>query len=919
MKKQLNCLLFLLIANTVFATDIYLSSNGNDGNDGSTSEKAVATLSKAVALIPTNSSDYIIKVSGIIPVTSEVLINRNISFTMEGDTEMLSGFDGGNTSRILHLQNAAGATVLKNLIFRNGYTTAEGGAIRIDNSGKCTLLNCIIRNNQSVKAGGGIALFSSAQSETAVTIQNTLIANNESTNNGGGGIFIDNNNANNQNTVAIINSTIYKNRAKTYGGAIYVSGKGNGNSSLTFVNVTVVENRSQGNGGHCGGLNVRDADGQVTLKVYNSIWEDNLGENNGSPAYRDIGFSGGTAGVTQGTYASTVFFNHSFIGLIGGITGSVPAGNTVGYGTGKAAGLATPGEDYIASQNSIPLDFFSDALEYGDAQYLQNLNVNTDQTGNIRAFADGKCAAGAVEVPATFVVTNPDPHEYQHFLIYGQSLSVGQESFYPISTENVPGNYMIGNQMWINYGNTNLDLLNPLVSSRQISYPLTCENPLVAAVNHLQQQKNADSPTDNTRFIATSCGTGAQPIANLAKGSERGLYERDFLTAIKQAQKITIKSGSSISCPAIFWMQGENDYNSTKLPKDEYKEAMLKLKTDMQTDIRQRYHQTEKPVFFTYQTGGGWTNGNRELLIGMAQLEASNENGDVICVGPVYQLSFSNNHLCSNGSRWFGEYMAKVYYKTQVLGEEFKPLQPKTLYRDAQNPNKVIVRFHVPVPPLAFDSLILEKRQNYGFSIYKDNAKQTISNVEIVNDCVEITCTNALTGNIEVLYGEKNTINGVGNLRDSDPYLSKSTYVDGDTKDETGNYIYPRVDKEDCTGVLRESFRPVTREPLDETGEIIYGKPYPLYNFSLAFNYKLAAGQDTFAVPNMEQATTGLPRIPVTYNAVPNSTELYNLSGVKIGQWRNAAQPDLSQVPLGVYIVRNQYDGGVETKKIVVK
>jgi hypothetical protein len=918
MKRNLLSLLFLSLAVTVSASDIYLSSGGSDANDGATPEKTVATLTKAVSLIPTGGTDYVIKVSGIIPVSSETLINRNIRLVIEGSTETLSGFDGGNTSRILHLRNAEGETTLKNLTFRNGYSAAEGGAIRIDNSGKCLILNCIIRDNRATRQGGGIALFGSSAAEADVTIQNSLIAFNESTGNGGGAIFIDNNTANKRTAVSVINSTIYKNRAKTYGGAIYVSGKSGVNSSLAFVNVTVTENSSQGNGGHCGGLNVRDTDGQFQLEVYNSIWEDNVGENNGSPAYRDIGFSGGTSGVTQGAFGTNAFVSNSFVGLLAGLSGSVPAGNTVGYGTSKAAGLAAPSAGYIASQNSIPPDFDSNALKKGDAQYLQALNINTDQLGNIRAFTDGKCAAGAVEVPAKFVVTNPDPHDYLHFIIYGQSLSDGQESFYPISTENVPGNYMIGDQMWIAHGNAHLDSLRPLVSSRQISYSLTCENPLVAAVNHLQLQKNVDLPTDETRFIATSCGTGAQPIANLSKGSERGLYERDFLTAINQGRKITARTGSTIFCPAIYWMQGENDYNSTKLPKDEYKAAMIQLKNDMQADIQECYKQTDKPIFYTYQTGGGWTNGNRELLIGMAQLEASNEYDDVVCVGPTYPLSFSNNHLCSNGSRWYGEYMAKVYYKTQVLDEDFKPLQPEALYRDAQNPKKIRIEYHVPVPPLVFDSLILEKRIHYGFSIYLNNSKQTLTQVQIVGNSVELTAASNLIGDVEVLYGEKNTINGVGNLRDSDPFQAKSNYIDGDMKDENGDFIYPRVDKADCTGVLRESFRPITREPMDENGDIIYNRPYPLYNFSLAFNYKIPAGDDGFTVPNMNGVPSAAPSVSNTGKRKILQTELFDLSGIRFRIWNSEEKPHFANIQAGVYLLKTQYRQSSETHKIII-
>ena len=899
--KAITCLLLLFVVIiTSSATEIYLSSTGNDANDGSTPEKSVATLNKAIGLIPTGGTDYVIKISGIIHVSSEVLVNRNIDFTIEGSTEILSGFDGGNTSRILHFQNTTGETVLKNLTFRNGYTAAEGGAIRIYNSGKFIFLNCVIQNNHSAKQGGGIAIFNSSASEPVIVIQNSLLAFNESTGSHGGGIFADDNGGDKKITLSIINSTFYKNISKSYVGAMFVSGSQT-ESSFIIINSTIIENVAGDNGGFGPGFNFRDASKSAKY-IYNCILEDNQARNG---AYGDL--------ACNTSYNDSHFsIRNSYVGFLAGgtYTDNVSYNNTIRYQGSKAAGLATPSADYIASQNSVPLDFDSDGLKKGDAQYLQALNIDSDQLGNIRLFTNGKCAVGAVEVPAELVIENPDPHDYQHFIIYGQSLSVGQESFYPISVENVPGNYMIGDQMWINYGNKNLDELNPLVASRQISYNKTCENPLIATVNHLRLRQNQDSPEIDNRFIATSCGTGATPIAYLSKGHERRLYENDFLTAIKQAKKITAKTGSTVSCPAIYWMQGENDYNSTKLPKDEYKAALVQLKNDMQADIQEIYQQTEKPVFFTYQTGGGWTNGNRELLIGMAQLEASNEYDDIICVGPVYHLSYSNNHLCSNGSRWYGEYMAKVYYKTQILGETFKPLQPKALYRDTQDPKKIRIEYHVPQPPLVFDTQILEARQNYGFSIYMNNGKQTITNVQIADNFVEITCTNNLTGNIEVLYGEKNTINGTGNLRDSDDFQALSSYVDADAKDGNGEFIYPRI--EDMT-----SLRPISREPMDENGNIIYDKPYPLYNFSLAFNYMIPSGQDKFEVPNMNNEPNAIPSITDEKEQKIIQIELFDLFGKQIQHSENNIR--YSNLPLGVYILKTQFNQGFKTKKIIIK
>ena len=450
---------------------------------------------------------------------------------------------------------------------------------------------------------------------------------------------------------------------------------------------------------------------------------------------------------------------------------------------------------------------------------------------------------------------------YQHFIMYGQSLSVGAQSYPVLSTENIPGNYMLSEQIWINYWNYSKSTLNPLVgklakqdqSGRTDLYPftrsgtITAECPLYGAVNHLQKKIGGN-------FIATSCGTGGRSIEELSKESKvsnRQHYVAEFKNALLNGKRVAGEHGYSISCPAIFFMQGENNYENkgsglepgTKSTSDkgEYKRLFVTLKENMQQDILTVYGQSEKPVFITYQTGCQYGK-IKELPIGMAQLEASNEHDDIICAGPVYPLPDRGGHLDPNGYRWYGEMLAKVYYKTQVQGEDFKPLQPKKLMK-MDNPRQIRIQFHVPVPPLVLDTWTTSvKFENYGFEIYKDGIRQTLSNVEVEDDEVVITAAGDLSaGKLEVIYagiGENGVLNrGHGNLRDSDNYEACFTYVDLDGKKD-GEYVYPREPG--------NSLRPV-----NEVKNSL-GQPYPLYNWSVAFYYVLEAAQNTYTVPGFE-------------------------------------------------------------------
>jgi len=445
--------------------------------------------------------------------------------------------------------------------------------------------------------------------------------------------------------------------------------------------------------------------------------------------------------------------------------------------------------------------------------------------------------------------------EYEHLIIYGQSLSTGHQSWPPLSTTPVSGNYMIGNQIWTNFGNTVLNKLNPLIANvasstvtlaKNRSSMIYAECALVGATNHIQLKTEG-----RYRFIASSCGTGGKTIEELSKEHYNPVCYRNFTNALTYATSVT----SSVHCPAIIWMQGEYNYTvpagntgltSGSTPtsdKATYKSLMLTLKENMQSDVMNKYGQTDLPLFITYQAGVQYTRGTA-LTIGMAQLEASNENEDIVCAGPVYPMTDRGGHLDSNGYRWFGEMLGKVYYKTKILGQDFKPLQPLEIAR-TENAKMLRVKFLVPQLPLVLDEKLVSKMTSYGFEVYLNGSKKIISNVSVDGDCVYITCITDLTGDVEVVYAGTNN-SGHGNLRDSDPYTAFYNYLDLDKKNQDGTYVYER-DAAETT--LRPSY-----EPKDAEG-VIYDKPYPLYNFSVAFYYKLKAAEQIYQVSNLTTGT----------------------------------------------------------------
>ena len=309
-----------------------------------------------------------------------------------------------------------------------------------------------------------------------------------------------------------------------------------------------------------------------------------------------------------------------------------------------------------------------------------------------------------------FAAEKDEREVYMHFIMNGQSLSTGHQSYPVISTKNLKGNYMLGNQVWINYGNMLEERFEPLVGNISVAFRnekffksrsagTIAECPLLGAVNHIRLKHPRMD-----KILATSVGVSGASVEELSKESETRTYYNDFRTSLELASNVAGSMNGKMYCPVIFWMQGEFNYDPNpekglraNVPnttdKQEYKRLLIQLKDNMQNDILKQYGQQEKPVFITYQTGAQYMRDT--LAISMAQLEASNEYADIICAGPIYPMTDRGGHLDANGYRWFGEMLGKVYYQTKVQGKTFKPLQPTEIMRE-KLPNQVrsfVLRF----------------------------------------------------------------------------------------------------------------------------------------------------------------------------------------------------------------------------------
>lgn len=413
--------------------------------------------------------------------------------------------------------------------------------------------------------------------------------------------------------------------------------------------------------------------------------------------------------------------------------------------------------------------------------------------------------------------------DYSQIILYGQSLSMGYEAPEAITTTAVDNCYMVGSSPMIGHGNDGTLALNPLVA---VKWSAGGEEPIVGLTNSFATLYN-DNHSISQDFIGTACGQDGRSIERLMKQCTNGTnyYTTEFLKALNSTQTTVTNLNKTVSCPAIFFMQGEYNYvqltgngltpgTDATNDKDQYKAYLLQLKNDMQADIMSTYGQTKKPLFFIYQVAGNYIN-RRDMSITMAQIEFAQENDDVFLMNSTYGMpDYGGGHLSTNGYRWYGEMMAKSMYQVFENKKQWNGLELANIQIDKGN---IICDFRVPVLPLIFDDWTKESRSQNGFKIFKNDTEVSIVDFIIINNRVVLkTNSDLTTGTIEITYAGQG-VAGSGNLRDSDEFNSMYTYYD---------------DRESSPS-KRENYT-----PKDKNGNYIYGKKYPMYNWANHFYKK---------------------------------------------------------------------------------
>jgi hypothetical protein len=368
-----------------------------------------------------------------------------------------------------------------------------------------------------------------------------------------------------------------------------------------------------------------------------------------------------------------------------------------------------------------------------------------------------------------------------HIISTGQSNSIGAEN-YPISTTQPYNNRMLNASKTAFVG-----LIEPIAGT----YGGLGETMSSGLANSLSYFTN-----QNYSSIISLSGAGAMTYANLMQGT---VFYNSLIESVASAKNLSLLEGKNHVVRALTVIHGETD-EYTPTPASVYEQNLVEWQNNYSNDIRAITGQEEEVILFTDQMNGHQNLGSPVPHIALAQYNAAKNNpGKIILVTPKYIFPVVDwlGHLTNYSQRRLGEYYAKVYKKVIIEGQQWKPLMPEQV---TLNGNTIYARFHVPVPPLAFDTNAVMLQQNYGFEYFDNSYSAYITNVEIVSaDTVAITLNTIPTGeNKRLRYAYTGTVgnwstgpfatgSSRGNLRDSD--MTPSVHQDSYVPSFMGNYL----------------------------------------------------------------------------------------------------------------------------------
>jgi len=374
-------------------------------------------------------------------------------------------------------------------------------------------------------------------------------------------------------------------------------------------------------------------------------------------------------------------------------------------------------------------------------QVVINRALTSEELANVRAW----CLAGR---PTYAKGLTADLNMFQ---ISGQSLAEGGVGA-PVTTAQEYDNVMF-----------TLRESNPTAYVPAVNVTTNLETPMYGQIGYLKSLISGMSGAAGYQMLGCNNGQGSASILVLRKG------EATFNAAISQvaaAKTIAAGQGRSFRFRAVGWVQGEAD---NAMSRADYKTVLCDLASAYNHMGKAAAGQAEDVILITSQVMS-----NALPNVALAQLDASIEHSLIYMSTPLYHFDFDvdGRHLIAASSKQLGGYMAIVYKKVLVDGEDWSPVRPLSY---AQAGSDVTISMHVPVGPLALDTTLLPAQTNYGFAAFNSGGTPiSITGVTLVDaDKVKITTASPIPSGGYITYAQSaqpepvRSLGGSGNLRDS--------------------------------------------------------------------------------------------------------------------------------------------------------
>lgn len=382
----------------------------------------------------------------------------------------------------------------------------------------------------------------------------------------------------------------------------------------------------------------------------------------------------------------------------------------------------------------------------------------TDANGQamIVVAADGNATLAQTADAADY----PVPAALNHYISYGQSLSVGRDT--PAITTTQPyANKTLGNGVYS--GNTEWGAgvfprstsLIALIEGIIRDYESPCSGCCNAIIEFVRDiSPGIDYTAQQRDFIGTSAGYGGMPLISLGRGTEA--YQ-NLINQVSDAMTAAAAAGKTYNVAMISWMQGESDipYFSGGTEKVVYKQRLKRLVLDLRNDIAGILGERYTWPFISYQLATNTKPYSPAPVyrpdIALALVECAMEEPDWYLACPMYQFDYIDAfHLDALSTRRSGAYFAKTYHKV-IYGSGHKPLYP---LRGRRQGTLVEIEFCVPYGVLVLDTTLVALADNYGFSAVDDNGAVSITSVALSGpDRVLITLSGTPTGEVTIRYG----------------------------------------------------------------------------------------------------------------------------------------------------------------------